>query len=192
MIITRIDNTESLHQGDILSNVEYIESVIEDNGKIKISKICFPLVIVLTQECDLTWDYEARMDERKNEDKYLLSVIVAPLYNYEHFIDGKHLEELGQNMTPISRNVNKTPNKNLRHNETPRYHYLEFGEDIPIVNSVIDFKHYFTVNVEKLREHKKDSYVCTVGDLFRERISQRFANYLSRIGLPDMAPQVEE
>lgn len=188
MIATKCDNIERIQQGDIISNVDYIESVDITDGKIKISTITFPLVVVLTQECDLTWDYESRLAE-KGEDKYLFSVIVAPLYNYEHFIAGEHLSELGQRMATISRRETKTDNKNLRQNETPRYHYIEFPENIPIVNSVVDFKHYFTVNVKTLQKYKCDNYICTIGDLFRERLSQRFANYLSRIGLPEMNPK---
>lgn len=185
MIQTNEDASARIQQGDILSNVEYIESVQIEDGVVKISKIVFPLVIVLTQDCDLTWDYESRTVEGKNQDKYLFSVIVAPLYNYEHFINGEHLSDLGQTMATISRKETKTDNKNLRQNETPRYHYLEFDDHVPIVNSVIDFKHYFTVSIEQLRKHKESHYICTVSPLFRERISQRFSNYLSRIGLPE-------
>ena len=175
-----------LQQGDILSDVTYIEYVEEENGEITVSEIVFPLVMVLTQDCDLTWDYDSRNKEvHNNHDKYLFSVIVVPVYNYEHFIKGEHLSDLGQKMHQISSNVTKTDNKNLKNNENPRYHYLEFDNDVPIVNSVIDFKHYFTVNVEKLRIHKEGHFICSVSELFRERISQRFANYLSRIGLPD-------
>lgn len=94
-------------------------------------------------------------------------------------------------MQTISAKLTKTDNKNLRNNENPRYHFLEFDDNIPIVNSVIDFKHYFTVNNTKLQEHKDKHYICTVSELFRERISQRFANYLSRIGLPDMLKSEE-
>ncbi|WP_446786818.1 hypothetical protein [Macellibacteroides fermentans] len=174
-----------IKQGDIIKNVSFIESYREQDGNIEVKRIVFPLIIVLTQDCDLTWDYEARSNENTYHDKYLMSVIVAPLYNYEHFIMGEHLSELNRNMATISRNQTKTDNKNLRQNETPRYHYLEFDSTIPIVNSVIDFKHYFTVNVEHLQEHKADDYVCSVSELFREQITQRFANYLSRIGLPE-------
>lgn len=187
MIKTIEEQLERLQQGDILSDVEYIEYVDENNGEITVSKIIFPLVMVLTQDCDLTWDYASRTsDKQTNQDKYLFSVIVVPLYNYEHFIQGEHLSELRQKMQTVSSKPSKTDNKNLRNNETPRYHYLEFDDSVPIVNSVIDFKHYFTVSIDRLRTHKKDHYICTVSELFRERISQRFANYLSRIGLPDM------
>lgn len=186
MIQVNRQNEPRIRQGDIIENVEYIESVTENDGIIQVSRIVFPLVVVLTQDCDLTWDYEARKKESTNQDKYLMSVIVAPLYNYEHFVEGKHLTELGQEMAMISRNESKTDNKNLRQNETPRYHYLDFDQTIPIVNSVIDFKHYFSVNVQHFQNHKKDNFVCSVSEMFRERISQRFANYLSRIGLPDI------
>ena len=105
---------------------------------------------------------------------------------------GNHLSELGRKMQTISPKLTKTDNKNLRNNDNPRYHFLEFDEKIPIVNSVIDFKHYFTVNITKLQEHKNSHYICTVSELFRERISQRFANYLSRIGLPEMLKAEEQ
>ena len=189
MTQTNEDKQSRIQQGDILKDVEYIESVTTENGNIHISKIIFPLVIVLTQDCDLTWDYDAREKQGNNHDKYLFSVLVAPLYNYEHFIKGEHLSDLNQRMTDIFINPKKTENKNLRQNEKPRYHYLEFADNVPIVNSVIDFKHYFSVNVEYLRRHKKKNYICTISPLFREQISQRFSNFLSRIGLP---PQQDE
>jgi hypothetical protein len=79
----------------------------------------------------------------------------------------------------------KTPGKTLIQNQIPRYHYLEFPNNVPIVSSVIDFKHYFTVNVEYLKKHKKDNFICQIGPLYREDVSQRFSSYLSRIGLPE-------
>ena len=185
MIQTKQDSEKRLQQGDILSDVEYIEYADENHGEITISKICFPTVIVLTQDCDLHWDYENRQKKEKaNQDKYLFSVIVAPLYNYEHFIRGEHLSELKQTMISINTNQEKTKVSNLKNNEIPRYHYMEFEQQVPIVNSVIDFKHYFSVSAEHLSQHKNKHYLCTVSELFREQISQRFAYYLSRIGLP--------
>jgi hypothetical protein len=53
------------------------------------------------------------------------------------------------------------------------------------VPSVIDFKHYFSVPVEYLERIKPTNFVCAVCELYREDICQRFAAYLSRIGLPD-------
>ena len=109
-------------------------------------------------------------------------MIVAPIYNLEHVFSGEHLSELDMTMAQISRN--KTPGKNLKHNETPRYHYLEFPKQLTLPPSVIDFKHYYSVNVAYLKKHKISNFVCQVSDLYREDISHRFASYLSRIGLP--------
>lgn len=193
-------------QGDIYRNIEYIESINEsedeDGGIIEISKIIFPYVIVLTQDCDLSQDFTFRNEsESTNEelcnlaqeiksqdksegpdDKLMLSVLVAPLYNVEDFYLGTHLEKLDKKMTPI--NKKKSPGNNLRNNSNPRYHYLEFPGDVPLVNSVIDFKHYFSIDVGYLYEAEESEFICKVSELYREDISHRFASFLSRIGLP--------
>lgn len=173
-------------QGDVIRNVEFIEGVVEKSGNLEIARINFPLAVVLTQDCDLAQDYRFRWSQeakQKSEDKFLISVLVAPLYNLEHVFSGEHLSELGMQMELISRN--KTPGKNLVSNQNPRYHFLDFGPDIPIVPSVIDFKHYFSVSLNYLRKKKQNQFVCQLSPLFREDVSQRFASFLARIGLPD-------
>lgn len=112
----------------------------------------------------------------------LVSVLVAPLYNVEHVYAGDHLTHLGMRMRTI--NKKKTEGNSLRKNETPRYHFLQFDEDTPIVDSVVDFKHYFSVNVEYLKAIKPENFVRRVAEIYREDISLRFANFLARIGLP--------
>jgi hypothetical protein len=171
-------------QGDIIRDVEYIEYASAKSGNMEISKIIFPLVIVLTQDCDLSLDYKYRWSkaETKNEDKWLLSVLVAPLYNVEHIYTGEHLHDIGMEMVKIKRNG--TQGNNLKNNEIPRYHYLEFPSDISTVSSVIDFKHYFSVNVAYLKKLKNQNSVCALSELYREDVVQRFSSYLSRIGLP--------
>jgi hypothetical protein len=175
-------------QGDIIRDVEYVEYIVEKRGVLEASRIIFPLVIVLTQDCDLEQDYKFRWAkyERKNEDKWLLSTLVAPLYNADHFFEGNHLAEIGMRMLQMKRK--STAADNLRNNQTPRYQYLEFPPPIPIPPSVIDFKHYFSVNVTYLKHVKRKQFVCSVGQLFREDISVRFASFLARIALPEEAP----
>ena len=179
-------------QGDIFRDIEFIEYISEKAGIIEVSKITFPLVIVLTQDCDLQQDYLYRWsrnpikripNKKITQDKWLISVLVAPLYNAEHVFLGDHLSDLHLQMEPI--NKDKTPGTYLKNNKNPRYHYLEFRPEIPIVTSVIDFKHYFSVNVKYLKRKKASSYICSVSSLYREDISQRFASFLARIGLPN-------
>ena len=67
-IITECDMEcdEMVHQGDIITNVEYIEYADVIDGNIEISKINFPKVIVLTQECDSVQDYSNRKECYEN------------------------------------------------------------------------------------------------------------------------------
>lgn len=173
---------DRISQGDIYRDVEYIESIEEKEGIIKISKIVFPYAIVLTQDCDLAQDFTFRSDDSKSEDKLILSVLIAPLYNEEHVYTGEHLTEIYRNMEPI--NKKKTPGNMIRQNNDPRYHHLKFSGDVDIVPSIIDFKHYFSLNVQYLTNIRETNFVCKVKELYREDISQRFASFLSRIGLP--------
>lgn len=179
--------TARICQGDIFRDVEYIEYASEKAGVIEVSKIVFPLIIVLTQDCDLEQDYKFRWSDKrktvKTQDKWLISVLVAPIYNAEHLFLGEHLLDLNMRMEPINRK--RSPGTMLMNNERPRYHYLDFPKSIPLVPSIIDFKHYFSVNVQYLKSIKKTNFVCTISDLYREDISQRFASFLARIGLPD-------
>jgi len=186
MIDVEKNSAERVRQGDIYRNIEYIEYAIEEYGIIDISKIVFPLIVVLTQDCDLQQDYTFRLhgEPKTSQDKYLLSVLVAPLYNADQFYLGEHLSELNLKMAGFESRSKKTANKSLKNNEVPRYHYLDFPNDIPIVSSVIDFKHYFSVNIEQLTAIKDTNFVCKVSQLYREDISQRFASFLSRVGLP--------
>lgn len=183
MIKTEISTENRICQGDIFKDIEYIEYALEKSGTFEISKILFPFVVVLTQDCDLKQDFSNRSDSsRQNQDKHLISVIVAPLYNLEHVYVGEHLSELDLTMQQIPKD--KTLGKLLRDNQSPRYHFLEFDQSVPIPASVIDFKHYFTVNLEVLLKVKTNNYICKIAPLYRESISLRFANFLSRIGLP--------
>jgi len=174
-------------QGDVFREIECIEYVAEKQGIIEVSKIVFPLVVVLTQDCDLEQDapYRVRrLKVPKNQDKKLFSVLVAPLYNAEHVFTGEHLAELGLTMSLINKRA--TEGRTLIQNQRPRYHYLDFPANIPIVPSIADFKHYFSVSITYLDKLRPKNFVCRISELFREDLSQRFAAYLARIGLPTL------
>lgn len=171
-----------LCQGDILRDVEHIESVVHMDNYIEITKTIFPRVIVLTQDCDLEQDHKKRVGQPPKPT--LVSVLVAPLYIAEHVFNGEHLQLLDLMLPPINRT--KTEGKTIIKNETPRYYYLNFEKTARLPPLIIDFKHYFSVSVEYLRTLKPANFECKVSELFRESISLRFANYLSRIGLPEV------
>lgn len=183
MIETNTNTDHRIYQGDVLRDIEFIEHVTETNGILEISKINFPLIVVLTQDCDLAQDFRFRVEPKPTQDKWMISILVAPLYNAEHVFSGEQLSDIDIKSQPINRK--KTPGKTIRRNKNPRYHYLTFSQNVPIVPSIIDFKHYFSVPVNYLQEKKNSNYICTIANLYREDISQRFSAFLSRIGLPD-------
>ena len=174
-------------QGDIFRDVECIESVVERRGIIEVSKVVFPLTVVMTQDCDLEQDPRYKKKAQRppaDDDKRILSVLLVPLYNAEHVFQGAHLSDLNMTMTQINRK--KTPGTSLMQNERPRYHYLEFPDEIPVVPQIADFKHYFSAHLSYLESLRTRQFVCRITDLFREDLSQRFAAYLARIGLPEL------
>lgn len=178
-----------ISQGDVFRDIECVEYVAEKRGIVEVSKIVFPLVVVVTQDCDLEQDARSRFSrdaQSPNQDKQLFSVLVIPLYNAEHVFQGQHLADLGFQMSSINRK--RTEGRNLMQNERPRYHYLDFPSDVAIVPSIADFKHYFSVSLKYLEKERPKRFVCRLSELFREDLSQRFAGYLARIGLPEIKP----
>lgn len=183
MLKVSVESCSRLCQGDILRDVAYVEKATEYDGVVEVHKILFPLAIVLTQDCDLAQDDIFRNAAHQTQDKWLISVLLAPIYNAEHVFAGQHLFEIGIASQPIKRN--RTDGQRLIQNRNPRYHYLEFPSEVEIVPSVVDFKHYFACSVTYLVDVKKSGgCVCRVSELYREDISQRFSAFLSRIGLP--------
>jgi hypothetical protein len=152
----------------------------------------FPYALVLTQDCDLEQNRSCRAatppprtpSELIANDKHLVSVMVAPLYNFEHLAGGDHLSELKIE----TQKFNSKQKSDLKTNQLARYHYFEFDSSAALPSSVVDFKHYFSVSLAWL-ESNLGNCVCGVGPLYRESVSQRFSNYLSRIALPEPAQQ---
>jgi hypothetical protein len=171
-------------QGDLLRNVEFVEFAVEARGILEVSKIVFPLAVVLTQTCDVHEDFAIRWGrtDRGKPRKVMLSYLVAPAYTAAQLIDGTHLKDLNVELQKIQSN---TEQQNMRNNAHPRYHYLHFGDDVPVADSLVDFKHYFTASPAHLRERKRNDFVCRLAVPHREALSQRFAAWLSRVGLPE-------
>lgn len=182
---TNTSPSRRVRQGDIFPNAPYYESYVEANGEFALTVFEFPYVVILTQDCDLEQNMNARDKasvgkQQVANDKHLISVIVAPLYNAEHLFSGEHLSEVGV----VAQKFNSGLKKPVLLNQNARYHYIEFDSSVVLPNSVIDFKHYFTVSLNWL-EGNIARRICGVEPIYRELISQRFSNYLSRIGLPN-------
>jgi hypothetical protein len=138
------------------------------------------MVIILNQDCDLNSDNRNKIDA-VNKNTTLLHVMVAPVFIFDKFIEGTHWNELFNNEKKQKKS--DTAVRKIMNNEDPRYHYMHFLPSTGLPDLIIDFKHFFTVSTTYLYE-KKDRRICSIDELFREKITQRFAYYISRIGLP--------
>ncbi len=114
--------------------------------------------------------------------------MVAPLYDPSMIKNGEHLDELIDNK--IIENVKRDRYYNSKENDLInsdlhyRFHSLDFNNNKLVPNSVIDFKHYFTLNVDYLL-NSREKRLCKLQPIFCEQVSRKFANYLSRVAIPD-------
>jgi hypothetical protein len=186
-------------QGAIYSDVLYVDRVEretdEGEERVLVQQILFPWVVVLTQECDLQWDYEARWGDKRpgTFGQVLLSVLAAPMYHADHLHGGTHLSALkvhAREDAPFVCHHIPTDHwdKYVRKNRDPRYHYMDLPESLRLPPVVIDFKHYFGISAEVLAQ-SRDKCLGRLGNLDRLHVSQRFASFLTRVGIPEAAPQ---
>lgn len=174
-------NVNRVCQGDVLQNVFIIDTEGDNEGA-AIKKTTLPFCVVMSQDCDLDLDYKARSGELSvtNNDKYLPSVLVCPAYQEEKFYEGVHIDGWQMQGVPSSNDKKKIKNND----EKNRVHYLSGDTKLSVPFLIIDFKHFYTVPRDLLYSQLNGTYLVTINELFRERLSQRFANYLSRFGLP--------
>jgi hypothetical protein len=195
MSLSKIDSMYVKHtskricQGDILREIDVIDWNIEDtSGEYKIFNANLPYIIVMTQDCDLEWDFNNRSEPAaKKHDKYLHNVLACPAYNAAEFKDGDHLKSNGLKMNTWGGDGYK---KILQQNNA-RFHYLERNQALQVPKLVVDFKHYYTIPRDALYKMYVEHYLATINKLFRESLSQRFSSYLSRIGLPELKERID-
>lgn len=178
---------ERLRQGEFYSDIDIIESFSDGKKSIFIDEINYPLCILLNQDCDLNSDFRSRTtkeeDPKSNNDKDILWLVFAPVYVFAQFLQGDHLTELGMKMSKLEDN---TLISKILQNEIPRFHFLKFEAKEKLPEMIIDFKHFFTKSNTSFLKDTKKKLEFSALPLFREAISQRFAYYLSRIGLPEI------
>lgn len=170
-----IDHEVALEQGDILLNcnvllpnqIHYLAILNneEPDEPINIIKIT---AIVLSQSCDIVND---KID----------SIIICPIWplrelikNNSYFNSSKAKEELRQGKNPSFHLLNKIKFENA-------------AEDFYFV----DFHHIYSVPKSFLTELLKSEKRKRLLPPYREHLSQAFARYFMRVGLPTDIPADE-
>lgn len=177
-----------IRQGEILSNVLQHKINTESIGHpelTEVDQVIHVLAIVLSQDCDLEQDFTAR--QRLSEagafadplDERLLPNILLCFLATE----GSILATLPAGTTIRNR---------FWQNKEDRYQFLrgvepnQDAQNAGIPGLGIDFRRYFTVPTDELYRQLDFSCVrrCRLAPQYLEHLSCRFANFLSRVGLP--------
>ncbi len=179
---TRHDKSR-ICQGDILRDAKL--DVIDVNSAVL--QITYPYMIVLSQDCDLEQSNSDRNGQPAGiitNNQYLPNILIAPCFLGDSFRSGDHLVDA---FNIKQDRLNSERWGYVKQNRDQRYHFIK-GQtgDLPIPDLVLDFKHYLTLPFESFILIHKICYIASVSELFREELSLRFCNYLSRIGLPEL------
>jgi hypothetical protein len=171
---------QRIYQGDIVR--DWKNYFVNKSNEFIESK--FRYSVVISQDCDLEQYKTSNNFEEKN-NQFLFNILLLPSFPANQVRDGTHLKEIF-NIQQDRKNSKEW--SLITRNNNSRYHYLPNSrkKEWQVPELIIDFKLYFTANVEYSMIHYKKYYLATVNELFRESLSLRFCNYISRIGLPEI------
>ena len=175
-----------LRQGEILSNVVEIRLALASlmpDADLQVEEIIHPFVVVLTQDCDLDWDYKSGRapGSAMNAGKLIPNVL---------FCQADHAEALRS-----AQGIKSDIWRRISNNADERYHVLpEVPAELDRLSSGIaplglDFKRVFTVPTDELyRRLELDTRRrCFLLPPFLHSLSTRFTYFAGRVGLPMLA-----
>lgn len=148
-----------------------------------------PYVIVVSQDCDLDWDYKARLPENvkdlKQRHKILPNILFCMMTTARQLRDR-------DNDIPKDKEMNSNAWDQIRINKHERYHFFESidsgldsrREGIPELG--VDFKRYFSVSTDEVYTQLNQNALqrCRLNSPYLEHFSTRFCYYQFRIALP--------
>jgi hypothetical protein len=174
----------SLRQGEILTNVvQYFPVSSEEPqvlGEPSFDVIVHPYAIVVTQDCDLDWDYRARQEGGSQSTKLLNSVILCEIAT------AQEVRASGGTMNGNEWNLVKTQ----RHE---RFYFLEKipsegeSEKEGLPELTVDFKKVFGLRPDDLYRQidlelaKRRSILTSP---YLEHFSRRYYSFHGRVALP--------
>lgn len=181
MIYTPSLPNGSLYQGEILSNLVQLKLKIEtlSSPDPVVIPLIHPYAILMSQDCDLDWDFRARTEENTSDEKKMANLLFCEVVSVDELRPG---------------DLNSKLWAKVRQNKDERFHVLRgvgvaedaLGEGLPDLG--VDFKRYFTVPVDEvyarlsIGECKRR---CRLLHPYRDHLAVRFSFYQSRVSLPE-------
>ena len=181
----------ALRQGEILSNITHSGVTVspDNTNSLRFRKITHAHALIVTPDCDLEWDYQARQNDA-SQLKLMPNVLLCILRTAS-----EQAKRIKSDKTTFKRFENSSTWKRITQNKEERYHFLEKFDAVADLQNrgipfslCIDFKEFFTVPTEDLYESISSGETlrrCRLVSPYREHFNNRFAYFLSRIGLPE-------
>ena len=163
-----VSNHNDLQQGDFIPDCPILlpPPEIKEDAELSITVTLIDSVI-LSQSCDLA---NGKID----------IVLVCPFYSLRTFLDSLPVEQ-------VRGNGKKRKIDDLRKGYIPGYHLLNKDNSIPALldYQVVDFRNVYGIHFTALQEvaHKLGDRTRLLPP-YREHLSQSFARYFMRVGLP--------
>ena len=164
---SEIVDSDNIEQGDLIDDCQIVipPSKIEEGDEPEI-EIRLINSIILSQSCDLV-------------NNKIDIVLVCPYLPLKIFIE--NLPEDQKSKKSTKKNID-----NLRKGHLPGYHLLNKFDDLKIDDYlVVDFRNVYGVEINNLKNiASKLNERIRLLPPYREHLSQAFARYFMRVGLP--------
>jgi hypothetical protein len=185
LIYRASDEKEALRQGEILTGLIQFIPVYNESSpeleKIQFKPIIHPYAIIVSQDCDLDWDYTARQNQDKPY-KLLNSVIFCQVYTAQEIRHDKTISTISSSEWNF-----------VKSNRYQQYHFLEkipadcelSQEGLPELT--VDFKKVFAIDAEDLYYQISNNIArrrTILESPYLEHLSHRYHDYQGRVALP--------
>jgi hypothetical protein len=176
------DKNSSLRQGEILTSVvQYnpvVNEITNEFQELSFTPVIHPYAIVITQDCDLDWDYRARQPANSQPSKLLNSVILCEISTAREIRD------------------DDMNSKEWKLVESHRHERFYFFENIPLEcdtekeglpELTADFKKVFGIDAATLYRQIELGIVkrrTVLASPYLEHFSRRYYSFHGRVALP--------
>ncbi|MDP2673713.1 MAG: hypothetical protein Q8Q00_02265 [Dehalococcoidia bacterium] len=174
-------NSGPLRQGEILADIYehrplYPAAALAEDSTIEFRSYYHRLAIVMTPDCDLEWDCQARSEtdeaEESDHPQLLPHVLLCDVYG---------TSEIRQRV------AGSDVWKRIQQNQDERYHHLS-ASPIWLPDIYMDFKKTLALATENLYSGMTSGgirRVAVVPPLYLQDLTHRFYGFLSRVALPE-------
>lgn len=194
----------ALRQGEIISGLKVHRVSLAtlynaDGGEIQPESHDY--AIVVSQDCDLDWDFKARrqpdtilkpeLNENEAAIAQRLQNKMMPNVLFCRLQSATSLKECDKVITK-GKEINSDGWNTIESNRFDRYHFLEKPKDgqslqqVALPELAADFKRYFTMPTDEVYEqlnHDAKRH-CRLASPYLEHFSTRFCYYQFRVALP--------